>query len=272
MSDESKKTIGFVAILNIIFVVFLSLSGGFNGFLSTIFYILAFIVPIFIGYRKTREENSDVEFLGIGDTKVALPFILPTIGAVMLISALTSIIISALGGGENSVDLGDNLLLALLTHALAPAIFEEALFRYIPMRALKKESPVLVVAYSAIFFSLIHHSFFSIPYALFAGIAFMALNLMAGSIWPSVIIHFLNNAISVVLMFYSDSTMISAVLISVVAALAVASVVLIVINGKKYSEFIKKFTDLSPLRSTPPVEIWVLVVPMLIVAVLELLQ
>ncbi len=272
MSAESKKAIGFVAILDIIFIVFLSLSGSFDGFLSTIFYIFAFIVPIFMGYLTTREENSDLEFLGIGDVKLALPFIAPTIGAVMLISTLTSLIISALGGGENSVELGDNLFLALISHALVPAIFEEALFRYIPMRVMKKESPVLLVAYSSIFFALIHHSFFSIPYALFAGIMFIAVDLLAGSIWPSVIIHFLNNALSVVLMFYSDSNVLSTVLISLVAALAVASIIFIIINRKKYSEFAKNFGDFSPLKSAPPKEIWVLAVPMLIIAVLELLQ
>ena len=272
MSTESKKAIGFVAILDIIFIVFLSLSGSFSGLLSTIFYIFAFVVPIFMGYLTTRDENSDVEFLGIGAAKSTVPFIAPTIGTVMLISTLTSLIISALGGGENSVELGDNLVLALISHALAPAIFEEALFRYIPMRVMKKESPVLLVAYSAIFFALIHHSFFSIPYALFAGIAFMALDLMAGSIWPSVIIHFLNNALSVVLMFYGDSAALSAVLISAVSALAAVSVVFIVMNRKKYSEFAKKFADLSTLKSAPPKEIWVLVIPMLVVALLELLQ
>ena len=38
MNTESKKAIGFVAILDIIFIVFLFLSGSFKGFLSTIFY------------------------------------------------------------------------------------------------------------------------------------------------------------------------------------------------------------------------------------------
>ena len=272
MNTESKKAIGFVAILDIIFIVFLSLSGSFEGFLSTIFYIFAFIVPIFMGYLTTREENSDVEFFGIGDTKSTLPFIAPTIGIVMLISTLTSLIISALGGGENSVELGDNLILALTSHALVPAIFEEALFRYIPMRVMKKTSPVLLLAYSSIFFALIHHSFFSIPYALFAGIMFMAVDLMAKSIWPSVIIHFLNNAISVLLMFYEDVAVLSAVLISLVAVLSVASIAFIIINRKKYGEFVKEFADVSPLKSAPPKEIWVLAVPMLIIAVLELLQ
>jgi membrane protease YdiL (CAAX protease family) len=272
VSAECKKAIGFVAILDIIFVVFLSLSGSFKGFLSTIFYILAFIAPIFMGYLTTREENSDLEFLGLGDAKITIPFIAPTIGVVMLISYLTSLIISALGGGENSVELGDNLILALVSHAVVPAIFEEALFRYIPMRVMKKESPVLLLAYSSIFFALIHHSFFSIPYALFAGIMFMAVDLMAKSVWPSVVIHFLNNAVSVLLMFYKDVSIVSVVIISLVAALAAASVIFIIINKDRYGEFAKKRADLSLLKSAPPKEIWVLAVPMLIVAVLEILQ
>jgi heme/copper-type cytochrome/quinol oxidase subunit 2 len=101
---------------------------------------------------------------------------------------------------------------------------------------------------------------------------FMAVDLMAKSVWPSVIIHFLNNAVSVLLMFYKDINAISVLVIFLVATLAAASVIFIIINKDRYGEFAKKREDLSLLKSAPPKEIWVLAIPMLIVAVLELLQ
>lgn len=272
MNEKSKKTIGFLSILNSVFVVFLILSGSFTGILSTVFYILAFIIPVSVGFYKTREENKTKDFLGIKGARVALPFIAPTIGAVMLISFLTSLLIGLIAGKENTVDIGDNLFLAIVTHALAPAIFEEALFRFIPMRAMRGERWPVVMLYSALFFALIHHSFFSIPYAFFAGLAFMLIDLVADSVWPSVIIHFLNNTLSVLLIFYSGSAMLPWITASAILILTAVSVIYILKNKSKYEKIKEKMAGIKNIGFTFPGEILILAIPMLMLAIMELLQ
>lgn len=272
MTSSSEKRIGFIAILDVAFVVFLVLSGSFNGFLSTLFYIFAFIFPMAVGFYKTREENSDSDFLGIHGVKTSLPFIAPTIGSVMLISFLTSLLIGLLAGKENTVDIGDSLFLAIITHALTPAILEEALFRFIPMRAMKGERWPVIILYSALFFSLIHHSFFSMPYAFFAGLVFMLIDLVADSVWPSVIIHFLNNTLSVLLIFYSDVTALPWIVISVILVLSAVSIFYILENKSKYEEILEKTADIKDVKLSLPKEGLMLVIPMLILAVMELVQ
>ena len=267
-----EKRIGFLAILDLVFIVFLVLSGSFSGTLSTLFYILAFIIPICVGFYMTREESGNVDFLRLGGAREALPFIAPTIGAVMLVSFLTSLLIGLISGKGNSIDLGDSLILAILTHALAPAILEEALFRFIPMRAMKGERWPVIMLFSALFFALIHHSFFSIPYAFLAGLVFMLVDLIADSVWPSVIIHFLNNALSVILTFYADIPAVSYVAISALAALTAVSVIYIIYNKRKYEKIKEKMADIRSISFTFPKEALMLVIPMLILAVMELIQ
>jgi membrane protease YdiL (CAAX protease family) len=267
-----EKRIGFLAILDVVFIVFLILSGSFGGVLSTLFYILAFIVPICVGFYMTREENSNVDFIrphGVGE---ALPFIAPTIGGVMLISFLTSLLIGLMTGKNNAIDLGDSLILAILSHALAPAILEEALFRFIPMRAMKGERWPVIMLYSALFFALIHHSFFSMPYAFLAGLVFMLVDLIADSVWPSVVIHFLNNTLSVVLVFYSDIPAVAYVAISVLAVLTAVSVIYIIRNKGKYEKIKEKMADIRSINFSFPREAFMLVIPMLILALMELIQ
>ena len=272
MDKTCEKRIGFLAILDVVFIVFLILSGSFDGVLSTLFYILAFIVPICVGFYMTREENSNVEFIRLHGAREALPFIAPTIGGVMLISFLTSLLIGLMTGKNNAIDLGDSLILAILSHALAPAILEEAPFRFIPMRAMKGERWPVIMLYSALFFALIHHSFFSMPYAFLAGLVFMLVDLIADSVWPSVVIHFLNNALSVVLAFYSDIPAVAYVAISVLAVLTAISVIYIIHNKGKYEKIKEKMADIRSINFSFPREAFMLVIPMLILALMELIQ
>ena len=91
--------------------------------------------------------------------------------------------------------------MALINHALLPAILEEALFRYLPMRMIAPHSPRCAIIISSLFFALVHGNLFQIPYAFIGGIIFMSLNLATGSIIPSLVIHFVNNAMSISMSF-----------------------------------------------------------------------
>ncbi len=183
-----------------LFLLLLFLSGSFVGLLSDVIYYLSFIIPIAISLLITRKELGDGrEYLTIDRDGISLawPVIFPTVSATMLISYLTSLVIFAVTGKTNYVDLGDSYILALLNHALLPAILEEALFRYLPMKLLAPYSKRGAIFISAFFFALVHHNLFTIPYAFFSGVVFMALALATESVIPTIILHFINNAISV---------------------------------------------------------------------------
>lgn len=199
-----KKKLNILTVAYLLFLVLLFLSGLTFGVLSEAVYYLAFIVPIGICLYLTREEGVEwKKHLTLDKDAVMLswPLVFPTVALIMIVSFLTSLLIYSLTGKTSSVDLGDSYLLALLTHALIPAILEEALFRYLPLRLLASHSPRCAIIVSAFFFALVHGDLFVIPYAFIAGIVLMSIALATDSIIPSMIIHFINNALSVSLYF-----------------------------------------------------------------------
>lgn len=199
-----KRKVDILACLYSLFLILLLLSGSISGILSEIVYLLAFAVPIFIGVYLTR--NGDVKIkkyltIDYEGARRTLPLVAPTVSVVMIISYLTSLIIFAITKKTNNVDLGDSFLLALVSHALLPAVLEEALFRYLPLRLLGSHSRRGAILVSAFFFALVHHNLFTIPYAFIAGVIFMTIDIALDSVIPSVIIHFINNALSVAFIF-----------------------------------------------------------------------
>lgn len=234
-----KKKISTLSMSYILFLILLFLSGSLSGVLSEAVYLLAFALPIILALYLTRNdkvEGGEYLVLKSEGIRTTLPLIAPTVSAIMLVSFLTSILIFALTGERNEVDVGDSLIPALISHALLPAIFEEALFRYLPMRLLASHSRRAAVIISAFFFALVHHDFFSIPYAFLAGIIFMTVNLATGSVIPSVIIHFVNNALSVGLLIYADNAAFSPIIYIILGALSCVSLCVIFVRRKRYLE------------------------------------
>ncbi len=224
-----SKRINILTACYTLFLVMLFGSATFSGILSELVYYLGFIIPIAIALISCRGEESDPKkYLTIDADGIRLswPLVFPTISLTILLSYLTSLLIFAITGQTNNVDLGDSYILALITHALAPAIFEEALFRYVPMRLLAPYSKRGAIFISAFFFALVHHDLFSIPYAFVCGIIFMAVDLATDSVIPSVVIHLINNALSVSMIF-APNDLVVIVIFVLLAVLTIASAIAI---------------------------------------------
>ncbi len=186
--------------------VMLLVSGMLSGIFAEITYYLAFILPFAVICILERKEGLCPRLFTLDSegARITALATFPCVCLVMVISYITSIAIYLAFGQTNSVDLGNSLPLALVNYALLPALLEEMLFRYLPMRMLAPYSKRAAVLVSAFFFALIHSSLFSIPYAFAAGVIFMTVDLMAGSVIPSALIHFVNNAASVLMIFYPN--------------------------------------------------------------------
>ena len=231
-----KKKISLLAVAYTTFFVLLFLSGSIDGLLSDAVYYLAFIIPFVIVIIRSQDKISKENYFQISseNIKFTLPLILPTVVLVMLISALTSLILLALTGKTNTPDVGNSLWLALFLHALLPAVLEELLFRYLPLRLLAPHSKRCAVLLSANFFSLIHHNFFVIPYAFVAGALFMMIDIASGSIIPSILIHFINNALSVGLLVCSDNPAFAPIIYILLGVGTFISLVLIFTKRRLY--------------------------------------
>ena len=98
---------------------------------------------------------------------------------------------------------GAGVIGVLLVVGLLPAVFEETIFRGIVLRGLKSFGAVGAVLICGALFSLYHENPAQTIYQFLCGAAFALVALRSGSILPTVLSHFLNNAVAVPLMIVS---------------------------------------------------------------------
>lgn len=234
-----RKTLTYLTVIDLVFILFLSLSGFFAGLLSRIVYYLAFIIPFALTLFIKNKISSEFSPLGTRISRkefaLVIPTVAPTLALVFLISWLTSILLSFVGKGSVT-DVSGNIFVVILIHAVLPAILEEALFRYIPIAFIAPYTKRGAVLISALFFGLVHCNLYQLPYAFFAGVIFALSDIAFDSILPSVILHFLNNLTSVFwLRLGEDATFALAYIITLVA-LALISLIIILIFRKEYKK------------------------------------
>lgn len=235
-----KRALYAVILCDLLFFLFLVLVSMSEGDMATVLYYLAFLLPIAIGVLAIRWgaccENVTMPKLLRRNFISALPFVFPIVLAVLLVSYLTAFILGDRMAYFGTTDVGDDLLIAIVSHALIPAIFEEALFRFIPLRLLGGHSPRYAVILTSFFFALVHHSVVSMPYAFVAGIALAALTLACDSIYPAIVIHFVNNLASVLsLYFVSNFPGVNDLIWLAVGGLTLVSFIFIIIKRREYS-------------------------------------
>lgn len=95
-------------------------------------------------------------------------------------------------------------LFVLVVIALAPAIFEEALFRAGLQQLLTNwtKRPLIAIIVTSLLFSAIHGSFYGFLPRAALGLVLGFIFYYSKNIWLSILMHFLNNGISVTAFFY----------------------------------------------------------------------
>lgn len=92
-----------------------------------------------------------------------------------------------------------NFLLDLFTVAVLPAFCEEFLHRGLLLQGTKHMGFKKAILISSLLFGLLHFSIQKFFYAFIIGLIIGLISVVAKSIWPGIIIHFINNGISVYL-------------------------------------------------------------------------
>ena len=94
------------------------------------------------------------------------------------------------------------LLGNLLVIALIPAVGEELTFRGVVQQALtRKCNPHVAIWLSAFIFSFIHFQFYGFLPRMFLGLILGYLFYYSGSLWTSILMHFINNGTAVVVAY-----------------------------------------------------------------------
>lgn len=91
------------------------------------------------------------------------------------------------------------LLLTLLSTAVLPAILEELLFRGVILQLLRPAGDLTALILSSVLFGVTHGTVEQIPFATVVGLICGYFVLKTGNIYLGMALHFLNNAMSVVL-------------------------------------------------------------------------
>ena len=104
------------------------------------------------------------------------------------------------GSGNTSIA---NFFLQLFLVAVLPAICEEFIHRGVLLQGIKHIGFKKAIVISSLCFALLHFNIQQVSYAFVIGLILGFVSVVAKNIWPAIIIHFVNNAISVYLDFAS---------------------------------------------------------------------
>ncbi len=196
------RTIGYQAV---------NPSSDFHGFTPVLYYLTS-IVSYVVGLAVPTLIYFAIRRIPLGD---ALPF-----GPVRLPKAVSCVFFGAavcmlgnfpanavisiekffgFSGDMPQMPLNDDLLVLILygiTVLIVPPIVEELLFRGMILHALRKYGDGFAIVTSSILFGLYHANFVQIVFAFIAGLVLALVVVRTGSLWISILIHFINNSIS----------------------------------------------------------------------------
>lgn len=181
--------------------------------LQVILSILMFLVPFPIAARCAGYRIDSLVSTKKPTTGTALPFFLFGIGFCSFANIAANYCSSIFKniGIDYEVDYGDNpsgvfgFLLSFIATAIVPALVEEFACRGIVLGMLKKYGETFAIIASSIVFGVMHGNFDQMPFAIMVGLILGYIYVKTGSIWISVAVHCVNNAISVIFNYLANT-------------------------------------------------------------------
>lgn len=207
-------------------------------------YFFSFTFPIVI-FKKMSKKSGYYPLpaspvLPRDTGKICIAGISIIFCASILNSIIMSLICSFLGITpdmslfETEINGIHSFVLLFISTAIIPALVEEFLFRGVILKNLLPYGKTVAIVISALLFSLMHTNFFQFFYTFIAGLVLGYVFLRTGSIWCSVLIHFINNFIAVlteVFYYYMSeeaATMMQYLLHSVIVFFGIIALILLV--------------------------------------------
>ena len=222
MKNRTILTLLYLLAIGLLFG-FSFLPEGFRMYSSA----LALFLPLAIGVLVFAKKNGFriPMYEGKGDGALPYLFYAPILLMIIFISLATSLVMALFGLSDpplNDIPLFE----AIVTYAVIPAILEECFYRVLPAMALGDEDTKSICIISTLLFGFAHLSVFSIPYALFAGLSFFFINRLAKSPLPSILLHLLNNLLSILFMYTENYEVVFSLTMKTLIILSVASIAL----------------------------------------------
>lgn len=192
----------------------------FSRFSNAFTTFFAFFVPAWavakITYEKAfptlgfKSEMNIKQVLAVGIISFGALFLSGSLAAVNEIIPMPASFLAKARALENEYqqtmialatmkNIGD-LLIGLVVIAIAPAIFEEVLFRAGFQRILVglTQNAAIGIILSSILFSAIHASYFGFLPRVVLGVVLGLIYYLTSNLWLAILMHFLNNAVVVI--------------------------------------------------------------------------
>lgn len=197
----------------------------FTAAMDIVFTVLGLFLPFVlfgtIATRKTKKYMKKMsipqstEIMNLGRPIGAVDFLLAVVaglGFCMLANMATayfSVFMQIFGIELTSPDLAmpegvGGFLINVLRVSIVAALTEELSLRGYVMGNLRLFGDKFAVIASAIVFALMHGNLIQAPFALIAGFALGYLSIKTGSMWTAIVIHALNNLLSLVVSYSAD--------------------------------------------------------------------
>lgn len=180
-----------------------------NSFLSTFLIqgVVMLAMPIIL-YSVFVSKNLKQTFSDFGFKKISFTVLMCSIGLGFILFFINNYVadifytVLALFGYDNSINInlsvGSNIGLEFVLTALVPGVCEEILHRGMVMRGSSKQGYTRYgLLFSSILFGLMHLNIQQFFYAMILGCLMGIVVIVADSIYPAMIIHFMNNALSI---------------------------------------------------------------------------
>lgn len=198
-------------------------------------YVLGLLIPFFITTLLFNKFGSkeDIQSPQRYTTRKPILFVVGTVGVGYLVTMFMNICFSDFvekfsNGSEIIAETPIEVFLTIFLYAFLPAICEELMFRGLILRKLLPFGKHGAIFISALLFGLVHidppRIIFATVFGLLVGYCYE----YTGSLVMPMIIHFINNAISVVASFVEGNFIGETILSSIIITVAIVGIVFLV--------------------------------------------
>lgn len=239
--------------------VFDSLTQGRETWMSVLLFAVVYLIPSVI-YMIVRRKHS-----GLGNVRgfslSHLPFTFVCLGLVLSLTALQKYAISyAFSYSETTRIIGGSVALTVAISALLPAICEELLVRGVFQYEISSYAGGFCgIVAGALVFAMLHYDFRYFLVYFVAGLVLGAITHVTGSVFPAILVHFLNNTISILfsgkLSFVAAERIGGTLLMIILAVLSFAFLIIALqiaegISASRAAEYVEKEKDDGVYRSS----------------------
>lgn len=175
--------------------------------LTMLAYFFSFSIPAFILTRMNRKNEgyipiyakkglpNNIFFLVMA--AVAVNFMIAFLNA-RIMTWIAPVTYSGFSSFQTAEPQWHTILLSILSIGVVPALCEEYLFRGAILSALLPYGRSCAIFGSAFLFGMMHQNPYQIFYTMMLGIVLGCIYVRTRSIWCGILIHFVNNSVSVI--------------------------------------------------------------------------